>query len=308
MAAVAWALLTLEAFSLRTAVVGWVRTALTAETDFRNLHISLGAVLAFAFTLWAAAAISRFIRFLLREDIYQRFHVASGASYAASTLLHYVILLVGFFVAIAALGVDMTKFTVLAGALGVGIGFGLQNIINNFVSGIILLFERPVNVGDVVQVGTTTGTIQRIGIRASVIRIANASELIVPNSMLISEKVTNWTLTNLHRRIELPVGVEYGTDPTRVIELLTAVAARHPLAAKVPAAQTLMTGFGADSLNFEVRVWTNEYDQWLQIQSDLAVAINDALVAEDIGIPFPQRDLHLKSVTPAVADALRGEA
>ena len=256
-------------------------------------------------TIWVAALLSRFIRFLLEEDIYDRFHFNRGSSYAISTLLHYVVLFLGFIVAIAALGVDMTKFTVLAGALGVGIGFGLQNIVNNFVSGLILLFERPVNVGDVVQVQSDVGVIRRIGIRASIIRLFDSSELIVPNGQLISDKVTNFTLSNRQRRIELNLGVAYGTDPKRVIALLTEVAGTHPLAAKKPPPQTLMTEFGTDSLNFSVRLWTDEYDQWLQIKSDVAVAIAEALEAAKITIPFPQRDLHLQSIDPAVADALR---
>ena len=304
-ALVAWALLSLDAFSLRAPLIDLLTSWVTAEVSFQSLHISLGAILSFVLTIWLAALLSRFIRFLLEEDIYDRFHFNRGSSYAISTLLHYVVLFLGFIVAIAALGVDMTKFTVLAGALGVGIGFGLQNIVNNFVSGLILLFERPVNVGDVVQVQSEIGVIRRIGIRASIIRLFDSSELIVPNSQLISDKVTNWTLSNRQRRIELRVGVAYGSDPKRVIELLTGVAATHPLAAKLPAPQTLMTEFGTDSLNFEVRLWTDDYDKWLQIKSDVAVAITDALAEAKIAIPFPQRDLHLQSIDPAVAESLR---
>ena len=214
-------MLSLDAFSLRAPLIDLLTSWVTAEVSFQSLHISLGAILAFFLTIWLAALLSRFIRFLLEEDIYDRFHFNRGSSYAISTLLHYVVLFLGFIVAIAALGVDMTKFTVLAGALGVGIGFGLQNIVNNFVSGLILLFERPVNVGDVVQVQSEIGVIRRIGIRASIIRLFDSSELIVPNSQLISDKVTNWTLSNRQRRIELRVGVAYGSDPKRVIELLT---------------------------------------------------------------------------------------
>ena len=304
-ALIAWALLSLDAFSLRGPLIDLLTSWVTAEVGYKSLRISLGAIFAFVLTIWIATLLSRFIRFLLEEDIYDRFHLSRGPSYAISTLLHYVILLAGFFVAIAALGVDMTKFTVLAGALGVGIGFGLQNIVNNFVSGLILLFERPVNVGDVVQVQNEIGVIRRIGIRASIIRLFNSSELIVPNGQLISDKVTNWTLSNRQRRIELKVGVAYGSDPKRVIALLTEVASAHPLAAKNPAPQTLMTDFGADSLNFEVRIWTDEYEQWVQIKSDVAVAIADALAEAKIAIPFPQRDLHLQSIDPSVAAALR---
>ena len=304
-ALVAWALQTLDAFSLRAPLIDLLTSWVTAEFSFQSFRISLGAVLAFALTIWVAAQLSRFIRFLLEEDIYDRFHFNRGSSYAISTLLHYVVLSLGFIVAIAALGVDMTKFTVLAGALGVGIGFGLQNIVNNFVSGLILLFERPINVGDVVQVQNDVGVIRRIGIRASIIRLFDSSELIVPNGQLISDKVTNFTLSNRQRRIELSVGVAYGTDPKRVIALLTEVAGNHPLGAKNPPPQTLMTELGSDSLNFSVRLWTDEYDQWLQIKSDLAVAITDALAEAKIAIPFPQRDLHLQSIDPAVAEYLR---
>ncbi len=304
-ALVTWILLGLDAFSLRVPLLERLRAIVGAEVSFRSLHISLGAVLAFALTMWVAVLLSRLIRFLLEEDIYDRFQLNRGSSYAISTLLHYVVLLAGFFVAIAALGVDMTKFTVLAGALGVGIGFGLQNIVNNFVSGLILLFERPVNVGDVVQVQNDVGVIRRIGIRASIIRLFDSSELIVPNGQLISDKVTNFTLSNRQRRIEIAVGVAYGTDPKRVIALLTEVAAAHPLAAKNPPPQTLMTEFGTDSLNFSVRLWTDEYDQWLQIKSDVAVALTDKLAEAKITIPFPQRDLHLQSIDPAVAELLR---
>ena len=306
LALLTWIALTLDAFLLRVPLIDWLRSVLTAEMRFRSLHVSLGAVLAFALTIWLAALLSRLIRFLLEEDIYNRFRLSTGSSYAVSTLLHYVVLLIGFFVAIAALGVDMTKFTVLAGAFGVGIGFGLQNIVNNFVSGLILLFEQPVKVGDVVQVDTDVGVIRRIGIRASIIRLFDSSELIVPNGKLISEKVTNFTLSNRQRRIEIRVGVAYGTDPKRVIELLTKVAATHPLAAKYPAPQTLMIEFGTDSLNFDVRLWTDDYDQWVQIKSDVVVAISEALAEAKIAIPFPQRDLHLQSVDPSVAEALRG--
>ncbi len=135
-------------------------------------------------------------------------------------MLHYVILLLGFFVALGALGIDLTKVTILAGAFTVGIGFGLQNVINNFVSGLILLFERPIKVGDVIEVGGNVGEVSRIGIRASVIRTADGSEVIVPNGSLISSQVTNWTFSDRQRAVEVSVNVVGGTDPQRVVELL----------------------------------------------------------------------------------------
>ena len=156
-AIVTWVLLALRAFSLREAVISRTIALLNAEVAVRSVHFSLGAVVAFVLTIWITLLLSRFLRFVLKEEVYDRFHLARGPAYAVSTLVHYVVLLVGFYIAIAALGADMTKFAILAGAFGVGIGFGLQNVFNNFFSGLILLFERPVQVGDVIEVGDQTG-------------------------------------------------------------------------------------------------------------------------------------------------------
>jgi small-conductance mechanosensitive channel len=199
-------------------------------------------------------------------------------------MLHYVILLVGFFAAVAALGLDMTKVTILAGAFSVGVGLGLQSISNNFVSGLILLFERPVNVGDVVQIDDVLGVVERIGIRASIIRTTSGSEVIVPNGKLISERLTNWTLSNRQHGVEIPVAVAQGTDPSRVITLLERIAAAHPLVTKDPPPQALVVKLGPDSLGFELRAWTDRTEQWMQIRSDLAIAISAALAAEKIAL------------------------
>jgi small-conductance mechanosensitive channel len=210
-----------------------------------------------------------------------------------TTLVHYTVLLVGFLLAFAAMGLDLNRFTILAGAFGVGIGFGMQNIVNNFVSGLILLFERPIQVGDTVQMGELVGEITRIGIRSSAVRTWQGAEVIVPNASFISEAVTNWTLSDRMRRIEIKVGVAYGTDPERVLELLSKVAADHPLVLTEPAAVALFLGFGDSALDFELRVWTNRFEQWVRIRSELNVAVNAALRDADITIPFPQRDVHI---------------
>ena len=182
----------------------------------------------------------------------------------------------------------MTKFTILAGAFGVGMGFGLQNIINNFVSGLILLFERPIKVGDMVQLDTATaGTVDRIGIRASIIRTGSGSEIIVPNGKLISDQVVNWTLSNRLRAIEIPVGVPAGVDPCRVIELLTRLAKSHPLIAAKPASSALLIELGADTLQFKLSAWTEHSERWGQIRSDLAIAIHAELIKEGIRFANP---------------------
>jgi small-conductance mechanosensitive channel len=264
-------------------------------------------VLAFAVTIWLTVLLSQFVRFLLEEEIFGRIKMAPGASYAVSTVLHYIILLVGFFAALAALGLDMTKFAILAGAFGVGIGFGLQNIFNNFFSGLILLFERPIQVGDVIEVGSATGVVRRIGIRASVILLPDSSQLIVPNGQLIAEKVTNRTRSSRQKAMTLRIRAAYGSDPAQIIALLTSVAANNPAVVKKPAPEAFMKEFGADALLFDLTFATDDVARAPRIQSDVAVAVNTALREAGIAIPFPQHTLHVQSIEPAAADALRPE-
>jgi potassium efflux system protein len=199
-------------------------------------------------------------------------------------MLHYVILLLGFFVALGALGIDLTKVTILAGAFSVGIGFGLQNVINNFVSGLILLFERPIKVGDVIEVGGNVGEVSRIGIRASVIRTADGSEVIVPNGSLISSQVTNWTFSDRQRAVEISVNAAGGADPQRVVELLKSTAAAHPGVTKEPASQVYVVNFSAGAVTFQLRAWTDRHEDWAKLRSDLSVAVNEALAREKIAI------------------------
>jgi small-conductance mechanosensitive channel len=267
---------------------------LTTRLERGSISTSVGDIAAFFLTLLGAYWLSTFIRFLLEEDVYPRTRIAAGQSYAVSNLLNYSILAIGFLVALGVLGLDLNKMTVLLGALGVGIGFGLQSVVNNFVSGLILLFERPIHVGDTVQVGNLQGRIRRIGIRASVVRTAQGAEIIVPNAQLITEQVTNWTLSDQLRRIDLPVGVNYGAEPKKVIELLETVAGAHPKVLQDPAPRGLFMSYGDSSINFELRAWTEQTNS-VQVHSDLTVAIYDAIYAVGMSFPFPQRDVHVLS-------------
>jgi small-conductance mechanosensitive channel len=293
-AIVTWILLSLSAFSLREAAIGRTMALLNADIGVRSVHFSLGAVVAFVLTIWITLLLSRFLRFLLQEEVYHRFHLARGPAYAVSTLVHYVVLLVGFYIAIAALGADMTKFAILAGAFGVGAGFGLQNIFNNFFSGLILLFERPVQVGDLIQVGDQTGVIRRIGIRASVIALDDKSQLIIPNGQLISEKVTNRTFSSLQKRIELTIRTAYGEDPEQVIAVLVKAATAHPNVTKDPPPDAVLKQFGEDALVFVLGFTTEDVSRSAFVQSDVAVAVNAALRETGIEIPVPQRIVHLE--------------
>jgi len=279
-----WLSLILNFFGLLTPLTGTTRAALNANLGIGSLNISVHSILAFLIAIWASFLVSRFLRFLLEEDVYHHFHLAPGIPYATSTMLHYAILLLGFFIALGALGIDLTKITILAGAFSVGIGFGLQNVINNFVSGLILLFERPIKIGDMIEVSGIAGEVRRIGIRASVIRTADGSEVIVPNGSLISSNVTNWTFSDVLRAIEVSVNVVGGADPQRVFELLKSTAASHPGVAREPSPQVYVVNFTAGAITFQLRVWTDQYHEWAQLRSDLSVAVNDALAREKIAI------------------------
>ena len=271
------------------------------RAEFGTVSISLGDVLAFVLTGVIAFALSGAIRAVLREDVLSRLPLGRGVATAATTTVHYAVLLAGFFLAVGAAGVDWGRFTLLAGAFGVGIGFGLQNVVNNFVSGLILLYERPIQVGDHIEFGGVLGEVRRIGIRSSLVRTYQGAEVIVPNGTIVSADVTNWTLSDQHRRVELRIGVAYGSRPAEVIELLKQVVANEVQALRDPKPVVLFKGFGSSSLDFEVRFWAPNYLTYVQLASDVAVAAYDALTAAGIEIPFPQRDLHLKTMDPAIA-------
>ena len=273
---------------------------LTAKLGRGSISFSAGDVLEFVLTVWLAYLVSAFIRFVLREDVYPRTRLTRGISYAISSLLNYVIIALGFALALGALGLDLTRVTVLVGAFGVGIGFGLQSVVNNFVSGLILLFERPVHVGDIVEVGELSGEVSRIGIRASTVRTWQGAEIIVPNAQLVTERVTNWTLSDRTRRIDLRVGVDYGSAPEKVVEVLEGVGRAHPQVLKDPAPQAVFIAFGDSSINFELRAWTNRFERWPKIQTELAAAVYAALHAARMTLPFPQREVRiLNDAVPA---------
>ena len=292
-AGITWVVVVLRNARVLDAITSALREMLDAQATVGSLTISAGAVLAFVITVWLSFTLSRFLRFILAEDVYSRVSLTPGMPYALSTLLHYAVLLIGFVMALAATGMQLDRFALLAGAFGVGIGFGLQTIVNNFVSGLILLFERPVKVGDTIQVGTIAGEVRHIGIRSSTVRTFDGADVIVPNGDFVSGAVTNWTFSDRTRRIDIPIGVAYGADPEQVIGLLRGVAVNHPLVIEHPAPVAMFTGFGDNALTFELRCWTDNFDKWPQTRSDLAVKINAVLKEAGIEIPFPQRDLRL---------------
>jgi small-conductance mechanosensitive channel len=291
-----WIVWVLSGLALKEGALEVIATIFRAPIGYGSLQITLGGLAAFGITVWISWLLARFISVFLEDEIFTRISLPRGVPFALSKMSHYTILVLGFIAAVAALGFEIGNLALLVSALGVGIGFGMQNMVNNFISGLILLFERPIKVGDLISLDQLLGKVSRIGIRSSTIRTFDGADVIIPNGDLISNRVTNWTLADTRRRVTLPVGVKYGTSARRVIELLEETARANPAILEEPPPVGLFTAFGDSALEFELRVWSESPDALTTVRSEVAVGIQDALAAANIEVPFPQRDLHLKTV------------
>jgi small-conductance mechanosensitive channel len=246
----------------------------------------------------AIVIIGNWIRSRMRKRWLNLMPISSSGRDTLLTLTGYTVYAVATLFALGMVGLDFSKLALIAGALSVGIGFGLQNIVSNFISGLILLFERPVRTGDWVVVGGIEGYVRKINIRATVIETFDMAEIIVPNSEFISSQVTNWTLGSNVGRAVLPVGVAYGSDTEKVKQILLDVARAHPdviTNSSAPEPSVVFREFGDSSLNFQLRCFLRNVNSRLVIMSDLNFAIDKAFREADIEIPFPQRDLHIRS-------------
>ena len=303
-AVVGWAVYAMDRFRILRATYAFTVQVLSYTLTVGEVSISLGNVLLFLISVVIAFWAARTIRLILRDEVLTRMALPRGVGNSIASLSYYLVLLLGLGIALSAAGFQTSQLTIVFGALGVGIGFGLQGVVNNFVSGLILMFERPIQPGDVVDISGTSGQVRDIGMRATRIKTFEGADVIVPNGTLLSDKLTNWTLLDRSRRIEVSIGLAYGTEPNRAIEVLDAVARDTPGVATEPAPTVLFMGFGASTLDFSLRAWTHDFDRWINIRSDLMTRMVDALRQADIEIAFPQRDLHLRSVSDEAGAAL----
>jgi potassium-dependent mechanosensitive channel len=306
----AWGWSLAAAFRVSGPVLDGARAVLRRKLEVGSLAVSLGDVMAFAVVLVIAVQLARLVGFLLDEGVLPSLPLARGLPDAISKTTRYLLVGVGAVAALYASGIELSRFSLLAGTLGVGIGFGLQNIVNNFVSGLILLYERPVQVGDAIEVGTLVGEIRRIGIRSSTVRTYQGADVIVPNGTLIQSQLVNWTLTDRARRVDIAVGVAYGSDPEQVRRLLLAAIEGRSDALPRPAPIALFTGFGDSALAFELRFWASN-DRWVLAASEVREVILRELGRAGISIPFPQRDVHVRAegswpVAPGTRNAAVG--
>ncbi len=291
---VVWGTVVLSSFRALTPLTAAVGDVLNAKWSLGQVTVSLGRTLGFVVAIWAAVHASRITQVLLHDDVLPRFALPRGVPAAISTVANYAMVLLGILLGAGILGIEMSNLTLIISALGVGIGFGLQNVVNNFVSGFILIFERTVQVGDAVQLSDLFGKVTHIGLRASQIRTFSGSEVIVPNGELISNRVVNWTMSDRHRRLEASVGVAYGTDPERVRSLLYGVLDAESEIMKQPEPMVIFEAFGDSSLNFRLFFWVMEFDIGHKITDRVNTGIAQAFAAAGIEIPFPQRDVHIK--------------
>jgi len=303
-AALSWLTLVTNQFLISDLIFHSIRRTFETQASIGSISVSMGDILAMGLTIYLSVLLSRFMRFIFEEDIVPRANMGRGMPTTISTLLHYVIVLVGFLIAIGAAGIDLSKIAIVAGALGVGIGIGLQDVVSNFTAGLILMFENQVKPGDIVQCDAATGRVINVGLRSSIVRTADGAEVIVPNSKLTSAQVINWTRSDQSRRLIIPVGANYGADPELVIRLLTEIANADPDVMEDPAPVALFLRFGPSSLDFELRSWVSSGEMLQVVNSRLCTAIMKTFAANSIEIPFPQQDIHVRSVAPQIIDAL----
>jgi potassium efflux system protein len=241
------------------------------------------------------AAAARNLPGVLEIAVLQRLPIGFGSRYAITKIAQYLIVAIGIVVIFSTIGVAWSHLQWLVAALGVGLGFGLQEIFANFMSGLIMLFERPVRIGDTVTIGDLSGTVSRMRMRATTITDWDNKEIIVPNKMFITDRLINWTLSDPITRVIIPVGIAYGSDTNLAYRVICETAEQNPIVLEEPQYQVFFLGFGESSLNFELRVFVRDLGDRLRVRHELHMAINKAFAENDIEIPFPQRDLHVRS-------------
>jgi len=271
-----------------------LNSILTEPYKVGGITFTLDTLLTFIGILASSFLITSFISFLLdgKEINLKIVKLPKGIPAAISLVIRYFILAFGFILALSVLGIDLSKFNLMAGALGLGIGFGLQNIVSNFISGIILVFERPILPGDSVEVNKLLGTVKKIGVRSSKISTYEGAEVVVPNNNLISNDLINWTLSDNIKRIEILVGTSYDSDPNKILKLLVEIAIEHEDVLETPQPRALFSEFGESSLNFRLLFWVH-FENGLQAKSDVTLGVYNKFKELNIEIPFPQRVVHL---------------
>lgn len=259
-------------------------------------NLTIGLVLTLIISFIVLFVGSEWFRRILVNKVLNRYQIETGTRQSIGTIVKYILILAGIFSILQTSGVDLSAFGILAGAIGVGIGFGLQNVTNNFISGLIILFEQPIKIGDRIEVGDVSGDVVKISARSTTIVTNDNISIIVPNSQFIDSQVINWSHSDRNIRFNFPVGVSYQEDPEKIKKILLEVASANPGVLKTPEPDILFENYGDSSINFNLRVWTSDYiNKPKVLKSQLYYEIFRRFREEEVEIPFPQRDIHLRS-------------
>ncbi len=255
--------------------------------------VTLGSIGAAFLIIMLTIVASKIVQHIIFKQLSKKEKLSKSVIYAMNRIIHYFFIVLGVLIASESMGIKLSSLAIIFGFLSVGIGFGLQNITSNFISGVILLIERPIGVGDFVTVSDHTAEVLSINMRSTTVRTLDYLTIIVPNSKFIEEEVINWTVDDPRIRIHCPVGVAYGSDEKKVRDVLIEVAHGKKMLLKQPKPEVRFLEFGDSSLNFDLLVWTGNPENQKMLRSDINFAIAEAFRENDITIPFPQRDVHL---------------
>lgn len=277
-----------------TTLALWTRS-LFSGIEIGGFTLAPGNLVIAVLVLVAGLVVTNLFRRWLTDRVLPNTRLEFGARNSVAAGTTYLGVGLSLLVAMAALGLDFTNLALVVGALSLGIGFGLRNVVENFVAGLLLLIERPIKVGDWIIVGEHEGTVRHISVRSTEIETFDRASVIVPNADLISTSVTNWTHKNRMARERIPVGVAYGSDTEEVARVLLRCADQHPKVLRYPPPVVLFIRFGDSSLDFELRCFIGDTDDFMTVRSELHFAIERALREAKIEIPFPQRDVHLRA-------------
>ncbi len=291
-AVLVWTRATLRIFGLLGPLKVWFEELRETTWTVGAVVISISAIVDFILVIIFTLILIRVVRIFLDMEIFPRLKLPKGLPAAINMMIRYTLVALGIFLALSSLGIDLGKFGILAGALGVGLGFGLQKIVANFISSLILAFGRQIRVGDTVQYEDVLGNVKEIGVNASTVRSFDGSDAIIPNADLISNKVTNWTLLDMQRRMLLPVKVAFGNNPHEVLKILEKVALDNPDVLKSPEPFSVFNGFGDNFLDFSLYYWIPT-SLFFKVKTEVALAVHDAITAKGIETPRPQRDLRV---------------
>ena len=294
----------LSLFEIKHAFYQSISDFFSISRQIGSIQLSFGDIAIFIIVLSSTWGINSLIKIVFDEENYRSYNSVRGIPAAISMTLRVLFTSVGIFFAFSAAGFNMKSFSMIVGALSVGIGFGLQNVVNDYISGLILIYERPVQKGDVVEVNNLMGEVIEIGIRRSTVRTFDGAEVIIPNANLTSNQLTNWTLSDKQKRLDIRIGVSYGSNPLEVKQILKEVAEQHPLVLNMPAPKVLFNEFNDSAINFRLLCWVS-LENGIQVKSDLYTGIFEAFEKHEVEIPFPQMDIHVKNEEPKKTTSLK---